>query len=169
MKNFRLLLIAAAVTCCPGRVSAQAVSVPTGVYEGSYRCSNGTVKLKLAIVASDDGSARGRLTFAQPDKMGGAAGSFNLKGNYDPATRKFKLAPLNWNPPVPPGVAMLGVEGVFDPRTKQVSGNMTGGCRTFRATRNEEESATLPKRPPARPKVGADAEQPAQEPNGRHP
>lgn len=155
--------------CCAANVLAQAASVATGVYEGSYQCPNGGVKLKLAIVASDDGSARGRLTFAQPDNMGGASGSFNLKGNYDPATGKFKLQPLNWNPPVPPGVAMLGVEGSFDARTKQVSGNMTGGCSTFRATRNEEESAALPRQAPAPPRVGGERAQPTQQSNGQHP
>lgn len=139
---------------CPKNALAQAPSLVTGVYEGSYQCSNGSVKLKLAIVASGDGSARGRLTFAQPDNMGGASGSFNLKGNYDAATGKFKLQPLNWNPPVPPGVEMLGVDGSFDARNKRVSGNMTGGCSTFLATRNEEESAALPKQAPAPPMVG---------------
>lgn len=152
----------------PGSASAQAPALATGVYEGSYQCANGSVKLKLAIVASGDGSARGRLTFAEPDNMGGASGSFNLKGNYDPATGKFKLQPLNWNPPVPQGVPMLGVEGSFDPRIKQVSGNMTGGCATFRATRNEEASAALPKQPPAPPRVGGEA-QPSQKSNDQHP
>ena len=139
---------------CPKNASAQAPSLITGVYEGSYQCSNGTVKLKLAIVVGSDGSARGRLTFAQPDNMGAASGSFNLKGNYDPSTGKFKLQPVNWNPPVPPGVEMLGVDGSFDAHDKQVSGSMTGGCSTFLATRNEEESETLPKQAPAPPRVG---------------
>lgn len=150
-----ILVAAAMFAClCPRNALAQAANLVTGVYEGSYQCSNGSVKLKLAIVAANDGSARGRLTFAQPDNMGSASGSFNLKGNYDPATGKFKLQPLNWNPPVPPGVEMLGVEGSFDGRNKQVSGNMTGGCSTFLATRNEEESAALPKQAPAPPTVG---------------
>ena len=153
-----------------GSASAQAAaSLATGVYEGSYRCPNGSIKLKLAIVASDDGSARGRLTFAQPDDMGGASGSLNLKGNYDPTTGKFKLQPQNWNPPVPPGVAMLGVEGAFNPRTKEVSGNMVGGCSTFRATRNEEESGALPKQPPAPPRVGGENAEPNQSSGGRQP
>ena len=152
-------VVAAMFAClCPRNASAQAASVVTGVYEGSYQCSNGSVKLKLAIVAGNDGSARGRLTFAQPDNMGGASGSFNLKGNYDPATGKFKLQPLNWNPPVPPGVEMLGVDGSFDARNKRVSGSMTGGCSTFRATRNEEDSAALPKQAPAPPRVEGDAQ-----------
>ncbi|MGH9573324.1 MAG: hypothetical protein ACRD40_07330 [Candidatus Acidiferrales bacterium] len=149
------ILVAVMFAClCPKNAVAQAASLVTGVYEGSYQCTAGAVKLKLAIVASGDGSARGRLTFAQPDNMGAATGSFNLKGNYDPATGKFKLQPLNWNPPVPPGAEMLGVDGAFDARRKEVSGSMTGGCSTFRATRNEEESEALPKQPPAPPKVG---------------
>lgn len=163
------MLIVVAVLWCAGNASAQAPSAVTGVYEGSYQCSNGSVKLKLAMIASDDGSARGRLTFAQPDSMGGASGSFNLKGDYDPSTGKFKLQPQNWNPPVPPGVGMLGVEGSFDPRTKQISGNMTGGCSTFSAKRNEEESAALPKQPPAPPRVGGQGAEPAQQPAGQHP
>src|SRR5690348_11539115 len=90
--------------------------------------------------------------------MGGASGSFNLKGNYDPATGKFKLQPLNWNPPVPPGVEMLGVDGSFDARNKRGSGSMTRGCSTFRATRNEEESAALPKQGPPSCRVEVDAQ-----------
>ncbi len=152
MKTLKIGALVFSIFCTCRAASAQGASVASGVYEGSYQCSNGSVKMKLAMVASEDGSARGRLTFAQPDTMGGASGSFNLKGNYDAATGKFKLEPLNWNPPVPPGVAMLGVEGTFDARTKEIKGNMTGGCSTFRAARNEQESAALPK-PPGAPKV----------------
>jgi len=171
MKISRILTICATVVFSlfwhSKSASAQAGSSATGVYDGSYQCPNGRVKLRLAIVASSDGTATGRLTFADPDNMGGASGSFNLRGNYDPATGKFKLLPLNWNPPVPSGVTMLGVEGSFDARTKRVSGNMTGGCSTFRAARNEEESSTLPKQAPAPPRVGGGST-PTQPSDGQH-
>jgi hypothetical protein len=155
MKNIGLLaLLFLASSLCAGGADCQAEADVTGVYEGSYRCSGGSVKLKLAMVASDDGSARGRITFEEPHDMGGRAGSYNLKGKYDSAALSFKLDPLNWNPPVPAGFTMLGVEGALQPDGKEIAGNMTGGCSAFHATRNEAESAALPKVTPKPPAVG---------------
>jgi hypothetical protein len=122
------------------------------------------MNLKLAIVASDDGSARGRFTFAQPENSGGASGSFNLKGHYDASTGKFKLDPQNWNPPVPPGFPMLGLDGSLDTHANKISGNLTGGCSTFQATRNEAESEALPKQAPAPPRVRGGSATPGTEP-----
>lgn len=150
-----------------GVAQAQSASAVTGVYEGTYECPNGpnkTMDLKLAIVASDDGSARGRFTFTQPQEGGGATGSFNLKGHYNASTGKFELDPQNWNPPVPPGFPLLGVDGSLDAHTNKISGNLTGGCSTFQATRNEAESAALPKQALAPPKVGGDSATPTTQP-----
>jgi hypothetical protein len=121
------------------------------------------MNLKLAIVASNDGSARGRFTFSQPQAIGGATGSFNLRGHYDASTGKFKLDPQNWNPPVPSGFPLLGVDGSLDADTNKISGNLTGGC-TFQATRDEAESAALPKAPPQAPKVGGNPATPTTQP-----
>ncbi|HEY6466389.1 MAG TPA: hypothetical protein VIY69_10390, partial [Candidatus Acidoferrales bacterium] len=84
---------------------------------------------------------------------------------YDASTGKFKLDPQNWNPPVPPGFPMLGVDGSLNTHTDKISGNITGGdCTTFQATRNEAESAALPKQPPAPPRVGGNAATPTTQP-----
>lgn len=147
-----------------GAAQAQSPTNLTGVYEGTYECASGTINLKLAIVASDDGSARGRFTFSQPQASGGASGSFNLRGHYDASTGKFKLDPQNWNPPVPPGFPLLGVEGSLDVHTNKISGNLTGACTTFQATRNEAESAALPKAPPQPPRVGGNSATPTTRP-----
>lgn len=148
----------------PYIAQSQSTSRLTGVYDGTYQCPESpskTMNLKLAIVASDDGSARGRFTFSQPQSVGGATGSFNLRGHYDASTRKFKLDPQNWNPPVPPGFPLLGVDGSVDAHGNKISGRLTGGCSTFQATRNEAESAALPKQPPAPPRVGGSSATPA--------
>ena len=130
---------------------AQAANALTGVYDGTYRCAGAKMNLRLAVVAANDGSARGRFTFSELNRANGASGSFNLKGHYDSATGKFRLDPQNWNPPVPPGFAMHGVDGSFHARTGQISGTVTSGCGAFRGARNKAESAKLPGRPPAPP------------------
>lgn len=163
----RLLILALGIFA--GTAHAQSAATVTGVYEGTYDCGpSKTMKLKLAIVASDDGSARGRFTFSQPQN-GGATASFNLRGHYDASTGKFKLDPQNWNPPVPPGFPLLGVEGSLDAHTKTISGNLTGGCSAFSATRNDAESAALPKTPPQAPRVGGNAATPTTPPDSSKP
>lgn len=162
-----LAFFAISLTLLPCTARPQSISALTGVYEGTYQCPGGpskTMNLKLAIVATDDGSARGRFTFSQPQNEGGATGSFNLRGHYDASTGKFKLDPQNWNPPVPSGFQLLGVDGSLDTHTNKISGNLTGGCSTFAATRNEAESAALPKQAPAPPRVGGDSATPTTQP-----
>jgi hypothetical protein len=118
----------------------------TGVYNGSYRCARGPVNLKLTLVAPGDGSLAGVFTFDLPANSRTRTASYTLSGTYDAATGKFRLDPVEWEPPAPPGFVMVGVDGVFNFSAEQVSGKITGGygaCTTFDATRNKAQSAAL--------------------------
>ena len=72
--------------------------------------------------------------------------SYNLKGTCDLVTGKFSLNPVNWDPPVPNGFAMVGVDGSFNDDVTQVFGRITGGsgaCSTFQAAFDQAESSAL--------------------------
>jgi hypothetical protein len=108
----------------------------TGVYHGKYRCAQGPTNLKLTLVAAGDGSMTGEFTFDLPATSSTRTASYSLSGKYDPATGNFRLNPVKWEPPEPRGFVMVGMDGTFNPNTKQVSGKITSpACSTFEATR----------------------------------
>lgn len=139
-------------------------TVITGVYNGSYRCARGPVNLKLTLVAPGGGSLAGVFTFDLPPNSRARTASFHLSGTYDAATGKFRLTPVNWEPPEPPGFVMVGMDGSLNSSAEQVSGKITyPTCTTFEATRNKAESAALANRravtqtAPAAPSARANA------------
>ncbi len=131
----------------------------TGVYDGNYRCAQGPGNLKLTLVAPGDGSLMGVFTFDLPANSRTRTASYTLSGRYDAATGRFRLVPVKWESPAPPGFVMVGMEGAFNSSAEQVSGKITySTCTTFEATRNKVQSATLANRPavtPAAPAAGS--------------
>lgn len=131
----------------------------TGVYDGNYRCAQGPGNLKLTLVAPGDGSLMGVFTFDLPANSRTRTASYTLSGRYDAATGRFRLVPVKWESPAPPGFVMVGMEGAFNSSAGQVSGKITySTCTTFEATRNKVQSATLANRPavtPAAPAAGS--------------
>jgi hypothetical protein len=118
----------------------------TGVYHGTYICRRGPVNLTLTLVSVVNGSVEGVFKFHLPANSNPPTASYTLNGKYDPATRKFQLNPVKWEPPEPSGYIMVGLDGELDPKSEQVSGTITGGqgaCTTFEATRDKVESAAL--------------------------
>jgi hypothetical protein len=108
----------------------------TGVYNGKYRCAQGPTNFKLTLVAAGDGSMSGEFTFDLPATSSTRTASYSLSGKYDSATGNFRLNPVKWEPPEPRGFVMVGMDGTFNPNTKQVSGKITSPtCSTFEATR----------------------------------
>jgi hypothetical protein len=161
---FGLLLICISLSASVASAQAVASSAPaatpvnstaiTGVYIGNYRCARGPVNLKLTLAAPGDGSLTGVFMFDLPANSRTRTASYTLSGTYDAATGKFRLNPVEWEPPAPPGFVMVGIDGAFNSRAEQVFGKITGGygaCTTFAATRDKAQTAALPKRPALTP------------------
>lgn len=165
MSCFGLVLLSIFIwpSILPSMVWGQAPIAPptaiTGVYDGQYRCARGPVNLTLTLVAPGDGSLTGVFTFDLPANSRTRTASYTVSGRYDAATGGFRLVPVKWEPPAPPGFVMVGMEGAFNPSAEQVSGKITyPTCTTFEATRNKVQSAALAKRPavtPAAPAAGS--------------
>lgn len=118
----------------------------TGVYSGNYRCAQGAIELTLTVRASGNGSVTGEFMFTLPANSNPNTASYSLKGTFNADAATFHLDPVKWNPPVPSGYIMIGLDGTFDPRNNRVMGKITGGagrCTTFTATRNTAKSIAM--------------------------
>jgi hypothetical protein len=136
----------------PVRVAPPRRPAITGVYNGSYRCARGPVKLKLTLVAPGDGSLTGVFMFDLPANSRTRTASYTLSGTYDGPTGEFRLVPVEWEPPAPPGYVMVGMDGSFNSSAEQVSGKITyATCTTFEAARDKAQSVALPHRPAVTP------------------
>lgn len=143
------------VSSAPAATPVNATGI-TGVYDGNYRCARGPVNLTLTLVAPGDGSLTGVFTFDLPANSRTRTASYTLSGTYDAATGGFRLVPVKWEPPAPPGFVMVGMDGAFNSSAEQVSGKITyATCTTFEATRNKAQSAALSSRPAIKPAAPA--------------
>jgi hypothetical protein len=104
-----------------------------GTYSGYYQCA---VTRNLDLQVNDLGGGRISAVFTFP--MPGAAagrgansGSYTMSGSYDPQSGHFRLEPQQWISR-PPGFIMIGLDGVFDPRTRRLTGSIPSfGCGRF--------------------------------------
>jgi len=131
---------------------AGAVSI-AGTYSGHYRCAV-TRNLDLQITDLGGGRIQAVFTFS-----GAANGAYTMSGSFDIRSGHFHLDPQQWiNRPA--GFNMLGLDGVFDPRTRRLTGRIpTFGCTTF-----ELGPPGSGIRPPAPPQAPLRHAQPAENP-----
>src|SRR6476661_5842216 len=107
-----LFLIAGAA-----RGQDKAAEAIDGVYDGTYTCAQGPRTLKLSIAAVDNGKLTGSFTFYIPPTSHNRGFTYRLNGTFDAASGRFTLLPVpgGWQTPAPPGIAPIGLTGVFDP------------------------------------------------------
>ena len=132
--------------CSPPVAQGQAAGAPAinGVYNGTYVCAQGETPMKLALTASADGALTGLFSFYLKRNGSSQAFTYSLKGKYQSATQKFHLDPAKWETSKPAGFAMVGMEGVYNPKTGQISGQIpVAGCHSFQATKDKAASANV--------------------------
>lgn len=62
--------------------------------------------------------------------------AYDLKGNYNIATKQFVLTPVKWESRAPAGYVMVGMSGTYDAASKRLSGKITNArCGAFDVTR----------------------------------
>jgi hypothetical protein len=111
-----------------------------GVYDGTYTCAQGPGTLKLSLAAGPGNSLTGLFTFYVPPRSHDRAYSYRLSGTYDAESGQFRLNPLAWETPPPPGYVMVGMDGTLD--RGKVAGKITfGTCGGFEATRVASKAA----------------------------
>ncbi|HYE45350.1 MAG TPA: hypothetical protein VEA44_06205 [Caulobacter sp.] len=137
MRQFAILLAAAAVSALP--VSARAVDANPydGTWTGFYECGQGSTSLSLTL----DGDASGQITgtFAFGPTRGNpnvASGSYRVAGSIG-ADGKFRLKGVQWIQQ-PAGYGMVGLhgKGYLNPKTAGgppvLFGDIIGsGCTQF--------------------------------------
>jgi hypothetical protein len=122
-------------TAAKPAISAKAAAID-GVYNGTYTCAKGPRTLRLSLNMGDTGLLNGVFTFYIPPTSHAQGYSYSLNGRFDPDSGKFNLVPLKWDGPAPDNYVMVGMEGVFNPSAKRVTGKITySGCNAFEATR----------------------------------
>jgi len=118
-----------------GQQAAADISSITGSYNGTYACAQGPRTLTLTLTATGEHTLEGLFTFYMPPKSHEHPYSYTLKGTYDEAGN-FRLEPVQWKTPPPPGYMMIGLKGEFDADSGKVQGNITNGmCAGFEAQR----------------------------------
>jgi uncharacterized protein with FMN-binding domain len=131
-----------------------------GVYTGTYSCVDGTMKLKLSLKSTDDGSLSGLFTFDLPAWAGARPATYKLTGRYVAGNRfPFQFTTVEpLGAPAPPAYAMTAVNAKFGvgqyvmgPNGLQdgvnldhLQGSTPGkGSVSFNATRDKAGSADL--------------------------
>lgn len=124
----------------PARVAPPAQPAPlipassiAGIYKGNYYCSQGQTGLQLELKSSGDRSITIIFTAYLPAKTGiKDPVVFELKGDFNPATKQFSANPTKWDTTPPKGYAMVGIEGAYEPATKKLSGKIRNpNCGAF--------------------------------------
>jgi hypothetical protein len=126
----------------PAALRAQAPPGISGVYVGSYTCSQRQFQLQLQLQADGANALSGVWTFFYP---GGEAanplGAFRVVGTYDPQRNTFMLQHREWvkaNPLFFP----FGTSGTFDPASATMTGKLAAaGCSAFEARRDDAATA----------------------------
>jgi len=115
----------------------------TGTYSGYYQCA---VQRTLELQVTELGGGRLSAIFIFG---GGTSGSYRMTGFYDGRSGRVHLEPQQWIVR-PPGFNMIGLDGVFDLRTRRLTGMIpTFGCGTFEL--GPPGMVSAPRGVPARP------------------
>jgi hypothetical protein len=121
----------------PARGTAKGIA---GVYTGSYVCGGRTRSLKLEIAGPENGFVTAHFTAYIPPESHDKPYTFTSRGQFDPATGRFKLTPMKWDTAAPPNIVMVGMTGTYDEKADKVTGKIDySGCTTFEAMRGREE------------------------------
>ena len=112
---------------------AQAIPPVAGIWDGTYRCSQGLTALHLVVDAASDGTLTAVFDFSGlPSGSMVPSGSFRMQGTFDPSTGRVVLQPRAWSLQ-PPGFVMVGLNGLLECSNMRFRGRVTGGfsCSTF--------------------------------------
>jgi hypothetical protein len=107
-----------------------------GRWDGTYVCNQGTTDLTLTIKAADAKSVTANFAFSGgPQNPSVPSGEFTMAGRPEPAGH-LTLSAVSWTKQ-PAGYVMVGLEGRYDPVTREYRGRVLGpGCTEFRLHRD---------------------------------
>jgi hypothetical protein len=124
-----------------GGAATAATQVPAvdGTYVGTYQCAQGATRLKVEVERRNPPLLTARFTFYPASRIPGTNSdsfSYQLEGRYEPSA-DTRLTPMKWTSTPPPGYAMVGMVGRFEPQAGAFNGRIEGaGCSTFALSRN---------------------------------
>jgi hypothetical protein len=133
-------------------VSAPAQAARTtsidGVYNGSYTSEEGSTTFKLTLALQDNGTLAGVFTFHPEGGPDTTAYICEVVGRYIQGSRQFQLRRSKWVNAPPSSVAIIGLNGMFNPDGGQGAGQILGKMlgrpsRDFEAVRDADESASM--------------------------
>lgn len=105
-----------------------------GLYRGTYVCSQGVTGLTLSVTMKTTTKLRAMFTFyADPHNPGVPTGVFDMRGTYNPQTRKVKLGATESDWVAHPlGYAVVGLNGVLSFDHNTLKGSVTQlDCKAF--------------------------------------
>lgn len=108
---------------------------PGQVWAGWYVCSQGPTDLLVRITDVQGTAVQALFEFRHVPS--GAAGEYELRGSYDPATLVADLDAGQWIVQ-PPGYVTVGMRGRISPGAAEWSGTITNAsCGAFRLQRTQ--------------------------------
>ena len=127
--SIRLVTVLCALVIAAGAtgLGAQPASI-AGKYSGRYQCGEWTA---FDLVITELGGGRVSAEFSLPQERGG--GAFSLVGYHDARASSLTLIPQRWTRRAPPGYQLVGMQGLFDPAKKWLTGriNTSSSCGGF--------------------------------------
>lgn len=132
------LLTLAVLTMAP---FAHAQTSPiTGEWTGKYFCSQGVTALHLTIQKGEGQKIAATFSFGPlPENPDVSQGSYQMRGTYDPASRRIKLDGAKWIKE-PLGYVMVGLDGQMASSGQKISGHVPDlfSCTDFEVWRPAE-------------------------------
>jgi hypothetical protein len=115
----------------------------TGVYEGSYIANKRQFSLELTVSQGIESNALSAVFILS---TGGASaqalGSYKLEGEINPSTHQFQLRPGEWINSSG-GFTKVTMQGVFEPSTGKLQGEVSPEKGTFDLARDAQKTAQL--------------------------
>lgn len=132
----RTSLTALAILAIAQRAHAQTPPI-TGEWTGKYICSQGVTALHLRIEKREGQKIAATFSFGPlPENPDVPEGSYQMRGTYDPASRRMKLDGATWLK-APLGYVMVGLEGQMTSSGQKISGHVPDlfSCTDFEVWR----------------------------------
>lgn len=135
----RIMLTAIAALTLVPFAQAQTPLI-TGEWEGRYICGQGVTALHLTIRKGAANAITATFSFGPvPENPEVPEGRYQMRGTYDPASRRMKLDGVKWIDE-PAGYVMVGLDGHMTSSGQKISGHVPDlfNCTDFEVWRPVE-------------------------------
>jgi hypothetical protein len=129
-------LAGALVSIAPAQAQDKPPPV-TGEWTGKYICTQGITALDLHVANAGGNAIKATFSFGPlPENPEVPKGAYEMKGSYDPATRRMTLKGVKWLKE-PAGYIMVGLDGHMTDSGQKISGHVPDlfGCTDFEVFR----------------------------------